>query len=286
MSKNLLQRIAFAAVAIPLTIVIIWQGGWLLAALLAVLGVLGTREVYDLARRQGVAALTSPGYLAAAAIPLATYWAKGSEQHWAEPAIFAGGLWLLLVLGAALTARGPDARPLGAVAVTVFGALYASALPAFLIAIRHGADAPERSWPFASLVLFPLVLTWVCDTAAMAAGSTIGGRKLAPVVSPNKTWAGAVGGLVGALVGSFVIGVLVLPRFGWHLHVWELAAIGAMVGLLAQVGDVAESLFKREAGVKDSSHLIPGHGGVLDRLDSLYFVIPASAGLFKLLGLV
>ena len=286
MSKNLLQRIAFAGVAIPSTILIIWQGGWLLAALLAVLGVLGTHEVYNLARRQGVAALAEPGYLAAAMIPLATYWAKGSELHWAEPAIFAGALWMLLVLGAALTYRGPDARPLAAVAVTVFGPLYASALPAFLIAIRHGADAPERNWPFAWLVLFPLALTWICDTAAMAAGTTIGGRKLAPVVSPNKTWAGAVGGLVGAVAGAFVIGELVLPRFGWHLYVWELLAMGAMVGLFAQVGDVAESLFKREAGVKDSSNLIPGHGGVLDRLDSLYFVIPAAAGLFKLFGLV
>jgi phosphatidate cytidylyltransferase len=286
MSNNLLKRIAFAGVAIPLTILIIWQGGWLLAALLALLGVLGTREVYDLARRQGVAALTSPGYLAAAMIPLATYWAKGSELHWAEPAIFAGAMWMLLVLGAALTSRGPGERPLGAVAVTVFGALYASALPAFLIAIRHGADAPERNWPFAWLVLFPLALTWICDTAAMAAGTTIGGRKLAPVVSPNKTWAGAVGGLRGAVAGSFVIGELVLPRFGWHLYVWELLAMGTMVGLLAQVGDVAESLFKREAGVKDSSSLIPGHGGVLDRLDSLYFVLPAAAGLLKLFGLI
>jgi CDP-diglyceride synthetase len=169
MSKNLLQRIAFACVAIPSAVLIIWQGGWLLAALLAVLGVLGTREIYDLARRQGVAPLASTGYLAAAMIPIATYWAKGSDLHWAEPAIFAGAMWLLLVLGAALTYRGPGARPLAAVAVTVFGALYASALPAFLLAIRHGGEAPERSWPFAWLVLTPLALTWICDTAAMAA---------------------------------------------------------------------------------------------------------------------
>src|SRR5258708_19972552 len=85
MSKNLLQRIAFAGVAIPLTILIIWQGGWLLAALLAVVGVLGTREVYGLAQRQGVAALTAPGYLAAAAIPLATYWANGSQRPSSDP---------------------------------------------------------------------------------------------------------------------------------------------------------------------------------------------------------
>src|SRR5260370_10835537 len=99
----------------------------------------------------------------------------------------------MLVLGAALSARGPDRHPLAAVSVTVFGALYASALPAFLLAIRHGADAPERNWPFAWLVLFPLALTWICDTAAMAAGTTIGGRQLAPPVSPHKTRGRAVG---------------------------------------------------------------------------------------------
>ena len=195
MSKNLLQRIAFAGVAIPLTVLIIWQGGWLLAVLLGALGVLGTREVYDLARRQGVPPLSWFGYGAALTIPLATFWAKGSELHWAEPAIFAGAMWLLLVLAAAMPARGAAGRPLTAVAVTIFGALYASALPAFLIAIRHGAHAGTRDWKFAWLVVFPLALTWLCDTAAMAAGSAIGGRKLAPVLSPNKTWAGAVGGL-------------------------------------------------------------------------------------------
>src|SRR5260370_11741450 len=204
MFKNRLERHAFAGVAIPLTILIIWQGGWVLAALLAVLGVLGTREVYSLARRQGVAALTSPGYLAAAAIPLATYWARGSELHWAESLIFAGALWLMLVLGAALSARGPDRHPLAAVSVTVFGALYASALPAFLLAIRHGAAAPERRLPFAWLVLFPLALTWICDTAAMAAGAAIGGAKLPPPGPPNKKMGGRRGGRAGGAGRDFV----------------------------------------------------------------------------------
>jgi phosphatidate cytidylyltransferase len=182
--------------------------------------------------------------------------------------------------------RGPERRPLPVVSVTAFGALYASALPAFLIAIRHGANAGVKSWPLAVLVLLPLALTWICDTAAMAAGSAIGGPKLAPVLSPNKTWAGAIGGFIAAVAAAVLLGGWVLPRVGLTLSAGRLVLVGATVGVVAQVGDVAESLFKREVQVKDSSNLIPGHGGVLDRLDSLYFVLPVSAGLFRLFGLV
>jgi len=285
MSRNLLQRIAFAVVAIPLAVGLVWWGGWPLAGVLALLGVLGAREVYGLARRQGIDALDGMGLAAAAAIPLATYWVKGSESRWAEPTIYAGALWLLALLVGAMR-RGPGRRPLVAVSVTAFGVLYASALPSFLIAIRHGANAGVKSWPLASLVLLPLALTWICDTAAMAAGNAIGGPKLAPVLSPNKTWAGAIGGFLAAVVAAVLLGGWVLPRVGLPLDAGRLVLVGAAVGLVAQVGDVAESLFKREVQVKDSSNLIPGHGGVLDRLDSLYFVLPVSAGLFRLFGLV
>jgi phosphatidate cytidylyltransferase len=286
MTRNLVQRIAFAVVAIPAVVGLVWWGGWPLAAVLALLGVLGAREVYDLARRQQIDPLDGIGLAAAGVIPLATYWAKGSETRWAEPALFVGALWVLAVLALAMRTRGPQGRPLPAVAITVFGALYASALPSFLIAIRHGANAGVKSWPLAVLVLLPLALTWICDTAAMAAGHAIGGPKLAPVLSPNKTWAGAIGGFAGAVAGAVLLGGWVLPRVGLPLGVLQLVLVGGVVGIVAQVGDVAESLFKREVGVKDSSHLIPGHGGVLDRLDSLYFVIPVAAGMFRLFGLV
>jgi len=286
MSRNLAQRIAFAVVAIPAVVGLLWWGGWPLAGVLAVLGVLGAREVYDLARRHKLEPLDGIGLAAAAAIPLAAYWAKGSETRWAEPALFIGALWMLAVLTVAMPLRGPGRRPLPVAAITVFGALYASALPAFLIAIRHGAGAGIKSWPLAVLGLLPLALTWICDTAAMAAGSMIGGRKLAPVLSPHKTWAGAIGGFVGAVIAAAALGTWVLPRFGLHLDILQLALLGAVLGVVAQVGDVAESLFKREAGVKDSSALIPGHGGVLDRLDSLYFVIPVAAGLYRVFGII
>lgn len=286
MSRNLAQRIAFAVVAIPAVVGLLWWGGWPLAAVLALLGVLGTREVYDLARRQQIEPLDGVGLAAAGVIPLATYWAKGSETRWAEPALFFGAIWVLLVLTLAMRQRGPRGRPLPAVAVTVFGALYASALPSFLIAIRHGAAEGVRSWPLAVLALFPLVLTWICDTAAMAAGSAFGGPKLAAILSPHKTWSGGVGGFAGAVIAAVALGTWVLPRVGLHLDVVRLVVVGAVVGVVGQVGDVAESLFKREAGVKDSSALIPGHGGVLDRLDSLYFVIPVAAGLFRVFGVI
>jgi phosphatidate cytidylyltransferase len=286
MSRNLVQRIAFAAVAIPAVVGLVWWGGWPLAAVLAVLGVLGAREVYDLARRQQIEPLDGAGLAAAAVIPLAVYWAKGSETRWAEPALFAGALWVLLVLALAMRLRGPGGRPLPAVAITMFGAVYASALPSFLIAIRHGANAGLKSWPLATLVIFPLALTWLCDTAAMAVGLAVGGPKVAPVLSPHKTWSGTIGGFTAAVVGSVLLGVWGLPRLGLRLSLAELVVVGGLVGVVAQVGDVAESLLKREVGVKDSSAIIPGHGGVLDRLDSLYFVIPVTAALFKVFGLI
>lgn len=286
MASNLAQRIIVAAVAIPLAGGLIWLGGWPLAAALAVLGVLGTREIYDFARRQGIEPLEATGWVAAAAIPLLAYWAKGSEQRWAEPALYVGALWLMIALVAAMIRRGPTGRPLPAVAVTLFASLYASGLLSFLIAIRHGVNAGSRPFAYFLLTLFPLVITWICDTGAMVAGTKFGGPPLAPVLSPKKTRAGAVGGTLSGVVAALLLGLVVLNRQGWHFSVGQLLLMGLVVSVVGQVGDVAESLFKREAGLKDSSSLIPGHGGVLDRLDSLYFVIPAAAGMYRLFGVI
>jgi len=200
-----------------------------------------------------------------------------------EPVVYAAAVWLIVVLVVA-AARGPDRRPLTAVAVTVFGGLYASALLSFIVAIRHGPHSDAHPRGSVALVVLPLVVTWICDTCAMAGGALVGGPKLAPVLSPRKTWAGAVAGLVGGLLAALAYGALVLDRVALRLGVWQLVTVGVVGVVAAQVGDVAESLFKREAGVKDSSSLIPGHGGVLDRLDSLYFVLPLTAGLFRLYG--
>ena len=278
-SQNLVQRIAVAAVAIPAVIGIVWQGGWVLAATLAVLGVLGAHEVYDFARRQGIEPLERTGWLAAAAIPLLAYWAEA-------PVFFLGAIWLMFTMTLAMVRRGPSGRPLASVSITLFGCLYASGMLAFLIAIRHGVNAVQRPGAYILLTLFPLVITWVCDTAAMAAGTAVGGPQLAPVLSPKKTHAGAVGGTLGGVITALALGKFVLNRQGWSFTPGQLLLFGLGVSIVGQIGDIAESLFKREAGLKDSSTLIPGHGGVLDRLDSLYFAIPTAAGLYRMFGVI
>jgi len=278
-SKNLVQRVAVSAIAIPLVIAIIWVGGWALAATLAVLGVLGAREIYDFGRRQGIEALKRTGWLAAAAMPLLAYWAKA-------PVFFLGALWLMVALVIAMARRGPTGRPLTSVSITMFGWVYASGMLAFLIAIRHGGAAAVRPVAYILLTLFPLVITWICDTAAMAVGTAVGGPQLAPVLSPKKTHAGAVGGTLAGVIAALVLGKFVLNRQGWSFSAGQLLLFGLVVSIVGQIGDIAESLFKREAGLKDSSTLIPGHGGVLDRLDSLYFVIPTAAGLYRMFGIL
>jgi phosphatidate cytidylyltransferase len=115
---------------------------------------------------------------------------------------------------------------------------------------------------------------------------SFGGPKMAPRVSPNKTWSGGISGFVGTIAVSVIYAAVVFPRAGVTVSLAEALVLGAVISVAGQLGDVAESLFKREVGVKDSSALLPGHGGVLDRLDSLYFVLPVTALLYRLAGVV
>jgi phosphatidate cytidylyltransferase len=288
MDSELVRRVGFAAVAIPVALVIVWYGGLPLAALLAVAGALGTGELFGLAERGGIRPARALGMATAAAIPLVTYFALARPSVGAaagEVGIYAAALWLLLLLTWVLAARSPGDRPLEVASVTLLGVAYTGGLPAFLLLIRHG-HLPTRSWAGAWLVFFPLVVTWACDTAAMFGGRTFGGPKLAPTVSPGKTRSGTGAGVVGALVVAPLFAAWVFPRVGVELGLWEAVAVAGVLSVVGQVGDLAESLFKREAGVKDSSHLIPGHGGVLDRLDSLYFVVPVSAALYRFFGVI
>jgi phosphatidate cytidylyltransferase len=287
MDANLVRRVAFAVVAVPVALLVVWSGGVALVCLLAVAGALGAGELLTLAERQGVRGARVLGIAASAAVAPLVYaaMAGGNQEQVREFWPYFAALWLISVLTWALAERATTERPLEAVAVTVLAVAYCGALPAFLLAIRH-AQYPTRSWAGAWLVFYPLVVTWVCDTAAMFGGRAIGGPKLAPAVSPGKTRSGSLAGVVGGLAVAPLFATVIFPRVGVSVGLGALLAMAGVLGVVGQVGDLAESLFKREAGVKDSSQLIPGHGGVLDRLDSLYFVVPAAAVLYWFFGAI
>ncbi|HXV85771.1 MAG TPA: phosphatidate cytidylyltransferase [Gemmatimonadales bacterium] len=281
MAGSLARRLAVAAIAIPVAIGVVYAGDWWLASTLALLGVLGAREVYALAARRGATAFAGVGSVGAAAFPLLVNLYVGPAalppDAWLA---LTPMLWLLVALGAA-TLRAPGNGPLVGLGVTVLGAVYCGALPAALLFLRH-PTTPVSPLAGTSLALLPLVTTWICDTCAMAGGAALGGPKLAPTISPAKTWSGAVAGALGALAAAPVWGVLVVRPAGANLSLGQLLACGALVGTAGQLGDLAESVLKRDAGVKDSGSLFPGHGGVLDRLDSLYWSVPGTAAIVAL----
>jgi phosphatidate cytidylyltransferase len=288
MDSNLVRRVGFAVVAIPLALALIWYGGLPLALVLAVVGALGARELLDLAGRGNIRAVTPLALLSAAALPLLVYGVIATPQVRDSLTLwwpYLAAIWLIVLLTWVLASHQPSERPLAAAAITLLAVAYTGALPAFLLAIRHTSFA-VKSWAGAWLVFFPLVVTWVCDTAAMFGGRALGGPKLAPTVSPGKTRSGSTAGVLGGVLMAPLCGLLSFPRVGLDIPVGQLLAISAVLSVVGQVGDLAESLFKREAGVKDSSHLIPGHGGVLDRFDSLYFVIPTAAAMYRAFGVI
>jgi len=283
---DLKRRLWVAGLGIPFGIGIVYLGGWFLTVLVGVLASVGTWEVYRIAGARGWRPLPWLGVPAAIVFVLLAQWAAGDVAAWALPA-----WWLVLALtlgslGAAVFVRGAGGDPLLAVAVTVFGALYVGGTLAFVVLLRAypGVDGGGPGWAGAILLIFPLVATWFGDSVAYFVGRTWGRRKLLPRVSPAKTVEGGVGGLVGASGASALYALVLLgPGSPAFLPVAAAAVLGLLIGAVAQVGDLAESVLKREAGVKDSGALLPGHGGVLDRFDGVFFTVPLTYALLPFL---
>lgn len=287
MAANFGRRIGFAAVAIPAAFGLVYLGGWVLALLVAIVGLLGAKELLGFVPRRDIQPMALPAFVSAAVIAPLTYQALSSAAAaalWATWWPYVGALWLIAVLLWVLAVRPPDGHPIEAAGTTILSVLYAAAPPAFLLVLRHQGHG-LTSWAGTWLVFFPLIVIWVCDTFAMLGGMLIGGPRLAPVVSPGKTRSGGVAGVVGALVVGAVFAWWVFPAAGVAAGVLNVLIIALVLSVVGQLGDLTESLFKREAGVKDSGTLIPGHGGILDRFDSLYFALPVCAFLYRALGI-
>ena len=228
------------------------------AAFLIVLGIILVAagiELVDLLLLAGVGMSRT----AAVAGALASFLAVGGRGAQTEFILVAT---LLVLLVAVLATRAPAPDVPAAAAAAVFPAVYLGVPMALAAVIRDG-------WGREALLL-GLLVVWISDTAQFYVGSTLGRRRLAPLVSPKKSVEGAAGGFVAGITAMALIGRLWLPA----VSVPVLAAAGAALVGLGIAGDLFESLLKRSANVKDSSALIPGHGGVLDRIDALLFVLP------------
>jgi phosphatidate cytidylyltransferase len=248
-SRNLLMRVAAALVLAPLAIAIAYAGGCLWTGLvtLAAIGlyvewltIVGAAQQMRVVAAGGVALAISGFCLAAGRID-------------ASLVVLALGLF-----GVALLA--PERR-----GWTATGFVYAAAAEMASVLVRL-----DQSEGFAALILILLVV-WVTDIGGYFAGRGIGGAKLWPRVSPKKTWAGAVGGFAASLVVAAGFAALGLGKTG------PLLLLGALLSIVSQFGDLFESAVKRRFGVKDSSHIIPGHGGLLDRLDGFVAAVVLAA---------
>jgi phosphatidate cytidylyltransferase len=281
--SELTRRVLVAAAGVPIAIYVLYLGGWALGIVLALAAALAAKELFAIGEQHTAGAFTVVGVLAAAAYVLIATAAP-------RAAVAAAFLWplsmtLALVLTAlAIWTRGPRGRPLGAVALTLFGAIFIGGALAHAVFLRHLPPPTAVPWLGWALVAFPVALTWIGDSAAYFAGRRWGRRKLIPTVSPGKTVEGAIASLVAATVVGAAFAAFLFQRWlGVPIGAFAGAAGGALISVAAQVGDLAESLVKREAGVKDSGALLPGHGGVLDRFDALLFTLPVA---YAYLGLV
>ncbi|HEY6873736.1 MAG TPA: phosphatidate cytidylyltransferase [Geobacteraceae bacterium] len=248
-----------AAVALPLLILLILKGGvFLFTGFVLLLSFLGLTEFYRMAlpegKREGLAAS-----LAGALLPLAFLY---SDK---VPFQFALTLLVLLSCLHFLFTIRDIRQSAGEAALFLMGFLYVPLLLGHLVLLRglpHGVQ-----WVF-----LLIVIVMAGDTGAYYTGSSFGRRKLYPIVSPNKSMEGAAGGLAGSVVGALIAKFTFFPE----LTVPDAVMTALLLGVLGQLGDLFESLLKRSFGVKDSGSIIPGHGGILDRLDSILFAAPAA----------
>ena len=249
--NEMLVRFASAAILATLTLGAAWYGGWAAAAAVAAAAVAVHLEWIGLTGDRLVPALAFTALLVASF----ALFAAGYPEA-------AAGLTALAVVGAAAASRELW-RPAG----VAYGAM----LGLGLLLLR---GAPEQGLP-AVLVVFAVV--WGTDSGAFFAGRAIGGPRLWPAVSPKKTWAGAIGGLIAGIAAGLVMAMLarvtVTP---------ELVLVSAALSLADQAGDLVESAIKRHFGAKDSGIIVPGHGGMMDRVDGLVFAVAAAA----IIGLV
>lgn len=256
----MIGRVISSIVLVALVALVIFAlPAWCFLLALTVFIVIGLAEYFLMIGRKGIPAFPVVGFLAGIALPVVIYF-RPDPSAFREPAVLAGSLLLLLVL---VCLRGETAQATAGISFTMFGILYVSWMMCYLIKLRQLPSGTQ-------LVAFCLLLAKAGDIGAFLTGSLLGRHPLARRISPHKTIEGTVGGFVFNVGAALGTGKFLAAGVG-NFH---LVVLGLLLGLTGMVGDLAESMFKRDTGVKDSGFLIPGIGGVLDLIDSIIFTAP------------
>jgi phosphatidate cytidylyltransferase len=262
--RGIVRRILAAVVFLPLFVLVTRAGGYAFLGFVDLFIVLGLLEFYRMMAVKGMHPYRGIGI--ASGLTLSTYFYFRSGVYGNFFLTFV----LIAIMGLELT-RKDNRRAVYHVATTVFGIVYVAYLGAHLVLLRELPLQIERPYEMgARFVFLAFAVTWASDTGAYVVGSTLGRRALLPRVSRGKTWEGALGGVLFAALAGWACAIT-FARF--LAPAWGLA-LGVMCSLIGLLGDLFESMLKRDAEVKDTSRIIPGHGGVLDRFDSLLFTVP------------
>jgi phosphatidate cytidylyltransferase len=278
--SELAKRIIVALIIAPIAITAAWYGDAALAALLSIVAGVAAWELCRMSRNAGVLPLERVTIALSAGLPLL---AHGIRLGVMRPSAAWMALVVLMIATVALFRRTVEQRPLQVVAVTLCIVLYTGGMLSFAYDLRYHNYAIGRVGQCLVLLL-PVLLTWGSDVGAYFAGRLLGRHKLMPSVSPAKTIEGSLGGILVSVIMCWAyVRVLLAPKGQLGLAPWNIVFFGVAIAVAAQLGDLFESLLKREAKVKDSSDLLPGHGGFLDRVDSLLFVLPLATVLLNLL---
>jgi len=230
---------------------------WLCALLITVFIILGLYEFFNMLQNKGIKPYRFFGFAVGTLIPLSLVFRFELTKNWELFCIVLALLFLLIMQ----LRRRQNAGMVVEISTTLFGIVYISWFLSFLIRIRYMTDG-------LGLLLAVLIITKLGDIGAYLVGSRFGKTPLLPLVSPNKSLEGAIGGLVFSVLGAFA------SKFLIDFHPWHLVFLGCVLGILGQLGDLSESLMKRDCQVKDSGRILPGMGGVLDFIDSMLFTSP------------
>lgn len=258
------NRVLASLIFIPCLVIIARRGGYYYLALIDIMILIGLWEFYRMMEAKGLKPYRAMGILSGLALSWYVFFQQGVYANVLLSVIFIGIMVLEL-------ARKEKGLAVYHISVTLFGVFYVAWLGSHLILLRELPHLKGMDYSIGfSFVIITFVLTWCYDTGAYFIGSWLGRHPLLPSVSPGKTLEGAIGGVCVSIVGILIARATIAPYIT-PPHAVALALASSVIG---QIGDLSESMIKRDVKIKDSSMTIPGHGGVLDRFDSLLFTAP------------